>query len=210
VAAAAVAFCVGTLVLALIVNAYGDLDNEWAYMSCFVTQYAVTGLALIPFYWMPESPSWCVSHGQDEKAYRSNKRLGMSDEKARQTVTQIQYTLEKIQQETEGVTYAQLFRKTNLRRTVVACMPLSIQPFTGVLWVAGYLLYYTQLAGFSVPMSYKLNICQQVLSTTGNITSVCGRVPRGFRQQLLTLIVVLDRKSRQTNPVILGSSHPDR
>lgn len=96
----------------------------------------------------------------------------MSDEMATRTVTQIQYTLERIQQETEGVTYAQLFRKTNLRRTVVACMPLSIQPFTGVLWVAGYLLYYTQLAGFSTPMSYKLNITQQVLSTTGNITSV--------------------------------------
>lgn len=135
----------------------------------------------------------------------------MSDEKARRAVTQVQYTLEKIQQETEGVTYAQLFRKSNLRRTVVACMPLSIQPFTGVLWVAGYLLYYTQLAGFSVPMSYKLNICQQVLSTTGNITSVgdlCIASPC-LDKEVLTIIVVPDRKSWATNAVILGSGHSD-
>jgi SP family general alpha glucoside:H+ symporter-like MFS transporter len=172
VASAAVAFCVGTLVLALIVNAYGEHDNDWAYRSCFVTQYGVTGLAMLAWPWMPESPAWCMSHGKERQALSASKKLGMSDEETTKTVAQIQYTLHKFATETAGVTYAELFRKSNLRRTMVVCMPLSIQPVTGVLWVAGYFLYYTQLAGFSTSMSYKLNITQQVLSTTGNVTSV--------------------------------------
>lgn len=178
VAAGAVAFCIGTLVLALIVNAYGTLENEWAYQSAIVTQYFVTGIGIVFVYWMPESPSWAVSKGRMEIALNACKRLGMSNEEASQSVLNIKMTIDKIAAETEGASYAQLFKKTNRRRTIVAFMPLVIQPFTGVLWVAGYFLYYTQLAGFSTEMSYKLNICQQVLSTSGNITSVSTSAPK--------------------------------
>jgi hypothetical protein len=171
VAAGAVAFCIGTLVLALIVNAYGTLDNQWAYQSAILTQYFVTGIGIAFVYWMPESPSWAVSKDKHDLAFNASKRLGMSDDEASRSLLNIKMTIEKVAAETEGASYAQLFKKTNRRRTVVAFMPLVIQPFTGVLWVAGYFLYYTQLAGFSTSMSYKLNICQQVLSTSGNITS---------------------------------------
>jgi len=172
VAAGAVAFCIGTLVLALIVNAYGTLDNQWAYQSAILTQYFITGIGIAFVYWMPESPSWAMSQDKPDLALAASKRLGMTDSEASRSILNIKMTIDKAAAETEGASYAQLFKKTNRRRTVVAFMPLVIQPFTGVLWVAGYFLYYTQLAGFSTAMSYKLNITQQVLSTVGNITSV--------------------------------------
>jgi hypothetical protein len=176
--ALAVAFCIGTLVLALVLNAFGDLPNSWAYKSCFVTQYAVTGLALVFLPFIPETPIWLVMKGRMPEALQAQRKLGSSEQVAERKIAHIKYTLKKASEETEGVTYAELFRKTNLRRTVVACMPLTFQAWSGVYWVIGYFIYYAQLAGYSTSMSYKLNITQQVLSTTGNICSVRSRFVR--------------------------------
>jgi hypothetical protein len=164
VSASAVSWCIGTLILALVVYVYGDLPSDIAYKSIFFTQYAVTGIAILILPFMPESPAWCISKGKDEQAIKASKRLGLDDEQAQRSVAAQRHTIAVIQAETAGATYAQLFRKSNLRRTMVACMPLTIQPFTGVSWIvsiliglrvergvtytqAGYLLYYTQLAG---------------------------------------------------------------
>jgi hypothetical protein len=64
------------------------------------------------------------------------------------------------------------FKKSNLRRTIVAAMPLTIQTFCGVYFVAGYLTYFIQLSGYTAQASFTLGIVQQILSMTGNMTSV--------------------------------------
>lgn len=83
----------------------------------------------------------------------------------------IKFTLEEIRRETENVSYLECFRKSNFRRTVVAIAPLSVQMFTGVVFAASYSTYYMQLAGYSTAESFKLQICQQVMSMVGNIIS---------------------------------------
>lgn len=79
--------------------------------------------------------------------------------------------MEEIRQETEGVSYLECFRHSNLRRTIISVAPLSIQSLAGVVFVASYTIYYIQLAGFNDAMSFKLQITQQVCSTIGNIMS---------------------------------------
>ena len=64
------------------------------------------------------------------------------------------------------------FRKSNLRRTIIALAPLSIQSFSGIFWIAGYATYYYQMAGFTDQGSFHLAIIQQVLSLLGNVTAV--------------------------------------
>ena len=86
-------------------------------------------------------------------------------------MTAIKITLEEIRCETEGVTYLECFRKSNLRRTLVSITPLVAQQFTGIVFAASYSTYYAQLAGYSTAMSFKLQITQQVLSMVGNIIS---------------------------------------
>jgi SP family general alpha glucoside:H+ symporter-like MFS transporter len=120
---------------------------------------------------MPESPWWLVGHGKDEKAMRSLHRLGQSPQDAEKTIANIKLTLDEVRKETEGVTYLECFRKSNLRRTMVAIFPLSTQALCGVFFVASYSTYYVQLAGYSTAESFKLAVAQQVLSMFGNITS---------------------------------------
>lgn len=56
-------------------------------------------------------------------------------------------------------------------------MPLSIQAFSGIFWIAGYATYYFQLAGFTPQESFRLGIIQQRLSVAGNVCSVSIGVP---------------------------------
>jgi Na+/melibiose symporter-like transporter len=80
-------------------------------------------------------------------------------------------TEERNKAETEGVSFAECFRKSNLRRTIISIGPFTIQAFCGILFIVGYMVYYIQLAGYSTAMSYRLNITSQVLSCVGNVLS---------------------------------------
>jgi MFS transporter, SP family, general alpha glucoside:H+ symporter len=117
------------------------------------------------------SPWWLVRKERSEKALQSLRRLGYSENAARTVLGEIRHTLEQIRQETEGATYLECFRRSNLRRTIISIAPLTIQAFCGAMFTSSYNTYYAQLAGFSTQMSYRLSVGQQVLSIAGNVVS---------------------------------------
>lgn len=87
---------------------------------------------------MPESPWWLCSKGKEEKAIRSLARLGYStDGEGQKRLAVIKLTLEQVRRETEGASYPECFRKSNLRRTIISIAPLSIQALCGVIFIAG-------------------------------------------------------------------------
>lgn len=129
---------------------------------------------------------------------RALRRLGQNPDEIEKRVANIKLTLEEIRKETEGVSYLECFRKSNLRRTMIAIAPLSICALCGVFFVASYSTYYIQLAGYSTAESFKIAIAAQVCSMVGNIGSwfIIDRVGRrnisvwgvGFLTVLLCLI----------------------
>ncbi|KAL4806888.1 hypothetical protein BDV18DRAFT_138403 [Aspergillus unguis] len=169
----ALAYTLGPFTVALIVNSEGDAETRWAYRSIFVAQYGFAAVSSAFVFFMPESPWWLAGKGLDARALRSLKRLESSSthSETANRLANIKVTLEEIRRETEGVTYLECFRKSNLRRTVVSIAPLVIQQFTGIIFIASYFTYYAQLAGYSTEMSFKLQVAQQVLSLSGNIVS---------------------------------------
>lgn len=110
-----------------------------------------------------------VQKNKNDLALKALNKLGYTGERGEQRLSLVQNTLEQIKKETDGVTYAECFRRSNLRRTVISIMPLCIQSFSGIAFVAGYFTYYLQLAGYSTDMSFKIQIAQPVLSIVGNI-----------------------------------------
>ncbi|KAL4798108.1 general substrate transporter [Aspergillus venezuelensis] len=167
------AYTLGPFTVALIVNSEGDVESRWAYRSIFVSQYGFAAISAALVFSMPESPWWLASKGRDEKALRSLQRLESKStpEEVAKRLANIKVTLDEIRRETEGVTYIECFRRSNLRRTIVSIAPLIIQQFTGIVFAASYSTYYAQLAGYSTDMSFKLQVIQQVLSMCGNVTS---------------------------------------
>ncbi|KAL4871175.1 hypothetical protein BDV12DRAFT_164335 [Aspergillus spectabilis] len=167
----AMAYCIGPFIVALITNTTGTYTNRWAYRAVFAAQYGYAGVALALIIFMPESPWWLVSKGRDEKALASLTRLGYNDAQKTKKLSSIKVTLEQVRQETEGATYLECFRRSNLRRTIISIAPLSIQALSGVVFASSYSTYYMQLAGYSNSMSFRLQIAQQVMSIVGNIMS---------------------------------------
>ncbi|OGE50703.1 hypothetical protein PENARI_c016G11810 [Penicillium arizonense] len=193
----ALAYCIGPFVVALITNTTGTYTNRWAYRAVFVAQYGYAALALAFIAFMPESPWWLVSKNRDDKALNSLRKLGYSEEERAKKIANIRVTLEDIKRETEGVTYLECFRRSNLRRTIISIVPLSIQALSGVVFAAGYSTYYIQLAGYSTEMSFRLQIAQQVCSLVGNVMSyfLIDRVGRRnvmlYGLGILTVILML-------------------
>lgn len=167
----ALSYTLGPLVVALITNTTGVYTNRWAYRAIFCAQYGFAAVAAALVFFMPESPWWLVSKNREDDAATSLRSLGYRDDGIPKKLSAIKVTLEEIRRETEGVTYFECFRRSNLRRTIISIAPLSIQALSGVVFAASYSTYYMQLAGYSTQMSFKLQIAQQVLSLIGNIMS---------------------------------------
>ncbi|KAL2838657.1 general substrate transporter [Aspergillus pseudodeflectus] len=170
-AAAPISGSASQLVVALIQNGYGDLPNSWAYKSLFMSQYAVTFTALIFWPFLPESAWYLVRRGKEDQAATTFRSFGLPETEIEKAIANIKLTEERNKAETEGVSYAECFRKSNLRRTILAIGPFTIQAFCGILFIVGYMVYYIQLAGYSTAMSYRLNITAQVIACTGNFCS---------------------------------------
>lgn len=168
----ALSYTLGPFVAALIVNSTGTYSSRWAYRAVFCAQYGFAVIASVFVFFMPESPWWLASKDRDEAAMKALSRLGhKSDEEQIKRLAIIHTTLKQARQETEGASYPECFRKSNLRRTCVSIAPLCIQALSGVTFVATYSTYYMQLAGYDTPTSFKLQVVQQVLSLTGNVMS---------------------------------------
>ncbi|OAP57753.1 hypothetical protein AYL99_08491 [Fonsecaea erecta] len=197
-AAVPISLITGALSSALVVNFTGNQASRWAYRIAFVSGYGFMGLAAVVLPFMPESPWWLVSHGKDEQALKALKRIGYpADADAALKMAEIKRVLAKTVEETSGATYTECFRRSNLRRTVIAAMPLTIQTFSGVAFVGSYTTYYQQLAGYSTAASFHLFIVQQVLSGAGNVCSwfLIDRVGRRpltlWGMIILTLILLI-------------------
>ncbi|KAF2013993.1 MFS general substrate transporter [Aaosphaeria arxii CBS 175.79] len=167
----ALAYTLGPLVVALIVNWTGVYTNRWAYRAVFCSQYGFAAISAIFWPFMPESPWWLASKERPEQALKALSGLGYKGEEGVKKLALITNTLNEVRKETEGVTYLECFRRSNLRRTIISILPLSIQALSGIAFAASYSTYYMQLAGFTTEMSFKLQIVQQVISLVGNTMS---------------------------------------
>ncbi|KAF4982704.1 hypothetical protein FZEAL_1731 [Fusarium zealandicum] len=167
----ALAYTLGPFAVALIINETGTYESRWAYRAVFCAQYGFAFVSTVFVFFMPESPWWLASKGQQERALKSLARLGSKGEEGEKRLAAINQTLEEVKRETEGATYLECFRKSNLRRTIISIAPLCIQSLSGIAFIASYGTYYIQLAGYSTSESFRLQIVQQAISMIGNVMS---------------------------------------
>lgn len=203
-----VAYGVGPLTAFIIVAYTGQVESRWAYRTIFCCQFGFAAVAtfLLPF--MPESPWWLAAKGRNEQAIKALQGLGSSPEESQRKFALIQVTLDEIRKETEGVTYAECFRTSNLRRTIISIMPMCIQSFSGIGFVAGYFTYYLQLAGYSTDMSFKIQIAQPVLSIVGNLMAAVAINYVGGRNLTFYGLIILTLFLLITGGLGLGRTQP--
>ncbi len=115
------------------------------------------------------SPWWLIGKDRDDDALKQLRRLGHSEISAQNHLAIMKVTQKAAREESSGTTYLECFRGTNLRRTIITIMPLTIQAMSGVAYISSYGTYYFQLAGISTARSFQIACGAQALSIAGNI-----------------------------------------
>jgi MFS family permease len=98
---------------------------------------------------LPESPVWLHKKGKVAEAHRSRQRLvgkveGYDEEREYQVMAQeIQHSMTQTQQSSQ-YSWVACFKGTNLRRTLISTIPLSMQVSVGLLDIAHTRAYFWQ------------------------------------------------------------------
>lgn len=99
-----------------------------------------TPLAILIFF-APESPWWLVRKGKLEQAARSVERLGRkATTNSTETVAMMRRVIE-LEKSVKEPTHLELFKGTDLRRTLIVCGVYAAQNLTGNL-IANQAVYF--------------------------------------------------------------------
>jgi SP family general alpha glucoside:H+ symporter-like MFS transporter len=124
------------------------------------------------------SPWWLIRRGEHKRARDALHRLYRPGT-VEQRLSEISETIAESLSEKKAE-YADCFRGTDLRRTLIAVAVFVIQPLSGGPFVTGYQTYYLQLAGLPVDQTYTLTGANYAVMLVGNCIGMylCERVGR--------------------------------
>lgn len=146
---------------------YGVLDGLignttiWAWRIPFAVQWVWPVIIAPLMLFCPESPWWLVRKGRLDEAKKALQRLttDMSDEDIRNNIALMVETTELERSITEGASYLDCFKGSNLRRTEIACVSWTSQVLVG-FGVSSYATYFFEQAGMNTHDAYKLTVGQ--------------------------------------------------
>ncbi|UNI22336.1 hypothetical protein JDV02_008232 [Purpureocillium takamizusanense] len=149
-------------------------DDKWGYKIPFALQWMWPVPLIIGIYLAPESPWWLVRRGRLDDAKRSLARLTTRNSgvpfRPDETVSMMVHTNEMEKEMTSGISYTDLFKGSNLRRTEIVCAVWMIQTLCGSTFM-GFSTYFYQQAGMAVENSFSMSLGQYALGAVGTMTS---------------------------------------
>lgn len=175
--------------------------DQWAYRIPYALQWLWPTPILIGIYFAPESPWWLVRKGRDEAAKFMLNRLTSADKhpdfNADETIAMMRHTNELEKAVSEGTSYFDCFRGTDLRRTEIACMTWFTQAFCGAALIGNSTYFFIQ-AGLDESNSFSMSLGQYAIGAVG-VFIAWGLIPRVGRRTLyvcgdlamVTILVVI-------------------
>ncbi|KAF1980283.1 general substrate transporter [Bimuria novae-zelandiae CBS 107.79] len=162
---------IGGIIVAAVTWVYNKRDDQWAWRIPLALQWVFPTPLLILIWFMPESPWWLIRHGRKDDALRSIERLGAkSKTKANDTLAMMERTVEIEAIKGGNPTLIDLFKGTDLRRTIITCGIYASQNFAGNL-IANQATFFFEQAGMSTDFSFQLNLINSCLGLVANIGS---------------------------------------
>jgi SP family general alpha glucoside:H+ symporter-like MFS transporter len=143
-------------------------SDEWAYRIPYALQWMWPVPLIVGICFAPESPWWLVRRGRLDEAKNSLLRLTNLEDKssAEETIAMMVHTTALEEKFTEGSSYLDCFRGTDLRRTEIVCMIWAIQNLSGNSF-SGYSSYFLEQAGLAPDQAYKFTLGQYAINMAG-------------------------------------------
>jgi SP family general alpha glucoside:H+ symporter-like MFS transporter len=153
-----------------VIRSMVDRDDEWSYRIPYALQWMWPVPLIVGVFLAPESPWWLVRKGRIDDAKKALLRLTSLDREtdfdADETIAMMVHTTALEEKITQGASYWDCFKGTDLRRTEIVCMAWAIQNLSGNAF-SGYSSYFLQQAGLPASTSYDFAMGQYGINMAG-------------------------------------------
>ncbi|KAJ7092798.1 putative maltose porter [Mycena belliarum] len=155
-------WAVGSIIVGAVTFVYNGHPDVNAYKIPIALQWMFPTPLAILLYFAPESPWWLVRHGRHEEAAHSVERLGRKSKlNSGETVALMRRVIE-LETTVASPTYVELFKDTDLRRTLIVCAVYAGQNLAGNL-IANQAVYFFEQAGVSTHLAFALGLITSAL-----------------------------------------------
>lgn len=157
-------WAIGSIIVGAVTYHFNTLDDPSAYRIPIALQWMFpTPLAILMFF-APESPWWLVRRGRLEEATKSVERLGrrsLIKDTAPETVAMMRRVIE-LEKSSKPPQYIELFKGSDLRRTLIVAGVYAAQNLTGNL-IANQAVYFFEQAGMATNTAFALGLITSAL-----------------------------------------------
>ncbi|GAA5827743.1 hypothetical protein JCM11251_007651 [Rhodosporidiobolus azoricus] len=141
---------IGGIIGAVISKAFVNNLTRHSYQLQLVVLFAVPiWLMTYSLFWMPESPRWLATQGRDEEAAKSLRKIRGSHYAEVHIQTELALIKQAIEAEKEaqlGASFFDIFKGTDLRRTLLCCGAVTLHASSGINFLVGYGTVFFQIA----------------------------------------------------------------
>ncbi|KAL2106793.1 hypothetical protein VUR80DRAFT_6210 [Thermomyces stellatus] len=186
----------GQFILSLVAYGTDFIEGKWSYQTVVVVQFVFVAILLAAWPFFPESPYWHLKNRRPEKARKSLERIhGQGNpvlvEAEMQRIQEVIRSSEELATtaHAHGPVYFQIFKRSNLKRTIIALLPVAGQQLVGAAFVLGYITYFLSLIG--IEEYFKASVALYCVMLASNLSAFVLIEMVGRRPLLVIGIFVL-------------------
>ncbi|EME77801.1 uncharacterized protein MYCFIDRAFT_145999 [Pseudocercospora fijiensis CIRAD86] len=155
-------WAIGSIIVGAVTYHYNTYNHDSAFRIPIALQWMFPTPLAILIYFAPESPWWLTRQGRHEEAATAVQRLGRkSAVNAPETVAMMRRVIE-LERSEKKPNYVELFKGTDLYRTLIVCGVYAAQNLTGNL-IANQAVYFFRQAGIDTNTAFALGLITSAL-----------------------------------------------